>query len=114
MSDQFVLSVEPVPDEPTPDAERTFYWSGTGSRPWFTSTVGPNLGELGAVNDRNIDFVRIASTVLSADRSVRRSGRLSAWNRRDIAIAVDVTAVEPWEEVRSNFEALLGFLTGDI
>lgn len=114
MIDPFVLSVEAVPEEPTSDAERTFYWSGTGSFPWFTSNIGPNLGELGAVNERNIDFVRIASAVLSADRSVRRSGRLSAWNRREIAITVDVTAVQPWEDVRDEFEALLGFLTGDI
>jgi len=114
MIDPFVLSVEAVPAEPTPAADRAFYWSSAGSFPWLASNVGPNLGELGAVNDRNIDFVRIASAVVSADRSVLRSGRLSAWNRREIAIVVDVTLVEPWEAVREELEGLLGFLTGDI
>lgn len=114
MIDSFVLSVETVPEAPTADTDQTFYWSGTGSFPWFTSNVGPNLGELGAVNDRNIDLVRIASAVLSADRSVRRSGRLSSWNRREIAIVVDVTATAPWGSVKDELEALLGFLTGDI
>jgi hypothetical protein len=114
MIDPFILSVGAVPAEPTPAADRTFYWSSAGSFAWFASKFGPNLGGLGAVSDHNIDFVRIASAVLSADRSVRRSGRLSAWNRREIAIVVDVTAVEPWESVRDELQALLGFLTGDI
>ncbi|WP_147378923.1 hypothetical protein [Mycobacteroides abscessus] len=114
MIDPFFLSVEAVSEEPTAEAERTFFWSGTGSFPWFTSNVGPNLGELGAINDRNVDLVRIASAVLSADRSVRRSGRLSSWNQREIAIVVDVTATDPWDAVKDELEALLGFLTGDI
>lgn len=113
MSEPFVLSVEPVPAEPTAAADRTFFWNEVGSHPWFASNVGPNLGEFGEVNERNIDFVRIASAVLSADRSVLRSGRLARWNKRDIAIEVDVLSVEPWDSVRAELQELLGFLTGD-
>ncbi|CQD20037.1 7-cyano-7-deazaguanine synthase [Mycobacterium europaeum] len=113
MSEPFMLSVEPVPAEPTAGADRTFFWNGTGSHPWFVSTVGPNLGAFGEVNDRNIDFVRIASAVLSADRSVSRSGRLASWNKRDIAVVVDVLSVDPWDSVRGELQELLGFLTGD-
>jgi hypothetical protein len=113
MTDPFVLSVEPLPAEPTAAADRTFFWTGMGSHPWFASNVGPNLGEFGEVNERNIDFVRIASAVLSADRSVLRSGRLSSWNMRDITVVVDVLSVEPWDSVCRELQELLGFLTGD-
>ncbi len=112
MSSAFKLSVDDVPSDLT-GTSNTFFWPKQGTSPWFTSNVGPNLGELGRVNDRNIDFVRIASAVLSADRSVLRSGLMSAWNTREISIDVDVIAVEPWLGVKTELENLLGFLTGD-
>ncbi len=110
----YELTVAPVPSTLTPDCDRTFYWHDHGSHSHFRANYGPLLGGLGAVNDRNIDLVRIAIAVLAADRSSLRSGRLSNWNQRDISITVDVLAVRPWDGVRTELEQLLGFLTGDI
>lgn len=113
MSPSYSLTVSPVPDQVPTSADSTFYWAKAGSTGWFSSTVGPGLGEFGLVNDRNIDLVRIASAVLAADRSASRSGRLSRWNTREISVTVDVIAVKPWRAVQGDLEALLGFLTGD-
>lgn len=110
----YELTVAPVPSTLTPDCDRTFYWHDHGSHSHFRANYGPLLGGLGAVNDRNIDLVRIAIAVLAADRSSLRSGRLSNWNQRDISITVDVLEVRPWDGVRTELEQLLGFLTGDI
>lgn len=110
----YELTVARVPSTPTPDSDRTFYWHDGGSHSYFRANYGPLLGGLGAVNDRNIDLVRIAIAVLAADRSSLRSGRLSNWNQRDIAITVDVLDISPWDGVRTELEQLLGFLTGDI
>ena len=110
----YELTVAPVPSTMTSDADRTFYWHDGHSHQYFRANHGPLLGGLGAVNDRNIDLVRIAVAVLAADRSSLRSGRLSNWNQRDISIAVDVLAASPWQTVQPELEKLLGFLTGDI
>ncbi len=110
---QFSLSVLPPPNPLPADADETFYWHSTSNSPYFGSNVGPLLGEFGAVKNRNIDLVRIAAAVLAADRSASRSGRLSSWNQRDIALTVDVLAVGPWNSVKDDLERLLGFLTGD-
>lgn len=110
----YELTVAPVPSVPTTNSDRTFYWHDGRSHPYFRANYGPLLGGLGAVNDRNIDLVRVAVAVLAADRSSLRSGRLSNWNQRDISIAVDVLDVSPWDGVRAELEQLLGFLTGDI
>ena len=109
----YKLSVLP-PTNPLPtDVDTTFYWHSKHSLPYFHANVGPQLGEFGPVKNRNIDLVRIAAAVLAADRSASRSGRLSSWNQRDIALTVDVLAVKPWERVKGELERLLGFLTGD-
>lgn len=110
---EYRLSVLP-PSNPLPsDTGNTFYWHGKQNTPYFRTNVGPQLGEYGSVNSRNIDLVRIAAAVLAADRSATRSGSLSKWNQRDITLTVDVLAVEPWDRVKPDFERLLGFLTGD-
>jgi len=111
---EYEFTVAPVPDPVTPDVDRTFYWHGKASPAYFKASIGPLLGDLGAVNNRNIDLVRIAAAVLAADRSASRSGSLSRWNQRDISLTVDVLAVTPWNDVRVDLERLLGFLTGDI
>ncbi|MGW5237663.1 hypothetical protein ACWEOW_01880 [Monashia sp. NPDC004114] len=110
----FNFSVLAPPNPLPPDANTTFYWHNQTTSPYFGTNVGPLLGKLGAVNNRNIDLVRIASAVLAADRSASRSGRLSKWNQREIKLTVDVLAVGPWNVVRYDLQDLLGFLTGDI
>ncbi|WP_026530172.1 hypothetical protein [Haematomicrobium sanguinis] len=111
---EYELTVAPVPDPATPDVDKTFYWHGKASTNYFKASIGPLLGDFGAVNNRNIDLVRIAAAVLAADRSASRSGSLSRWNQRDISLTVDVLAMTPWNDVRIDLERLLGFLTGDI
>lgn len=110
----YELTVAAVPDPLTPETDRTFYWHDKASHGYFKSNVGPRLGNFGAVNNRNIDLVRIAAAVLAADRSVSRSGSLSTWNRREISLTVDVLAATPWDNVKRDLEQLLGFLTGDV
>ncbi|MDT3317692.1 hypothetical protein Q9S71_12765 [Microbacterium sp. KSW4-11] len=110
---EFRLSVLP-PSDPLPtDADTTFFWHSKHSMPYFHANVGPRLAEYGLVKSRNVDFVRIAAAVLAADRSASRSGSLSRWNQRDIALTIDVLAVSPWDGVKSDLERLLAFLTGD-
>lgn len=118
----YALTVEPPPEDAndhtghgaeTVDTDHTFYWHHAGSTSYFHSSVGPLLGGLGAVQDRNIDLVRIAAAVLAADRSQSRSGSLSRWNQREFDLHVDVLEAEVWERVGDRLGALLGFLTGD-
>lgn len=111
---EYHLSVLPPTDPLPSDAATTFFWhSRRSTPPYFHSNVGPQLGEYGLVKNRNVDLVRIAAAVLAADRSASRSGRLSRWNQRDIALTVDVLAVGPWNKVKRDLEQLLSFLTGD-
>lgn len=112
MSPSFVLTTQAVPDPVPTDAQQTFYWPVRGPSS-FHSNVGPNLGAFGQVKTLNADLVRIASGVMAADRSVSRSGRLSAWNERSIALQVPVSDPDRWGSVRERLERLLGFLTGD-
>lgn len=111
---EFNFTVSNVPSPLTAQVDKTFYWSRRGTTPYFASSIGPLLGDFGMVNNRNIDFVRIASAVLAADRSTSRSGGLSRWNQREISVTVDVLAVTPWQSVSTELESLLAFLTGDI
>jgi len=110
---EYELTVADVPDPLTPKSDQTFYWHSNKFTPYFKTNVGPRLDSFGVVNDRNIDFVRIAAAVLAADRSSSRSGRLSRWNQREISLTVDVLSVHPWKKVKDDLERLLGFLTGD-
>ncbi|RPE76010.1 MULTISPECIES: hypothetical protein [unclassified Frondihabitans] len=109
---EFELSVTPVAALAA-NEDHVFRWNGNSSTSTIASNIGPLLGDFGPVRDRNIDFVRIASGVLAADRSAPRSGSLSRWNQREISLTVEVTEVDPWKEVGTDLEALLGFLTGD-
>ncbi len=116
----YTLTVNPPPNDAdditghgAEDAARTFYWHHAGSTPYFHSSVGPLLGDLGAVQDRNIDLVRIAAAVLAADRSQSRSGSLSHWNQREFDLHVDVLDADVWARVGDRMGELLGFLTGD-
>ena len=102
-----------LPD-PIPEgrATSTFYWS-SNDRGSFESTYGPYLGRLGPVASPNIDFVRIAAAVFTADRSTPRKGGGSNWNSRDIGLTVPVNSPDRWRSISENLGSLLGLLTGD-
>lgn len=93
-------------------AEATFYWpvEEAGS---FNTKLGPKLGQLGPVQQGNIDLFSIAAVVYAADRSVPRSvGRVN-WTSRSIALTIPVDDPEPWNAVAGDLKALLDFLSGD-
>ena len=102
-----------IPD-PVPDgqAKSTFYWSSKAADS-FESNYGPYLGGLGPVAPPNIDFVRIAAAVFTADRSSPREGDGSNWNSRDIGLTVPVHSPDRWRLVKEELASLLGLLTGD-
>lgn len=102
-----------IPD-PVPQAlaTSTFYWSSNSPGSFF-STYGPHLGGLGPVASPNIDFVRIAAAVSTADRSTPRKFGSSNWNSRDIGLTVTVNFPELWRSVSDELASLLGLLTGD-
>jgi 7-cyano-7-deazaguanine synthase in queuosine biosynthesis len=108
----FTLRLEPPAVITADDARESFFWLGD-SRSSFTTPLGPSLGAFGSVNDRNIEFVRLAATVFAADRSVLRQAGGSNWNQRDIALTIPVSILKPWRAVRSRLEETIGFLTGD-
>ena len=97
---------------PSGRSASTFYWSSNASGS-FESTYGPDLGGLGPVKSANIDFVRIAATAFTADRSTPRAGGGSNWNSRDIGLSVPVHSPDRWDSVSDDLESLLGLLTGD-
>lgn len=92
--------------------DETFLWTHDG-RSTFTGAVDPHLGELGDVNPVNVDLVRIALAVFSADRSVLREGRGSNWNARDFDITVEVNDPTTWTAHAQQLSRLVGFLSGD-
>ena len=102
-----------VPD-PIPEGldSSTFYWS-SNARGSYESTYGPHLGRLGPVASANIDFVRIAASAFTADRSTPRGGGGSNWNSREIGLAVPVNSPDLWRSVSDDLTSLLGLLTGD-
>lgn len=94
------------------EAGRTFYWpvnrAGT-----FNTRLGPRLGRLGPVRPANVDLFRIAAMVYAADRSVKRRIGSVNWTRRSFELTVPVQDPDPWNEVSSELQALLDFLSGD-
>lgn len=112
MSPSFILTTQAVPDPALSDDRQTFYWTASGPTS-FHSSVGPSLAGFGPVRAVNVDLVRIASGVMAADRSVSRSGRMSAWNERFISLQVPVSDPDLWSGVSGHLRRLLGFLTGD-
>lgn len=92
--------------------DETFLWTRDG-RSTFVGAVDPHLSGLGAVNPLNVDLVRIALAVFSADRSVLREGRGSSWNARDFDITVEVNDPATWTAHTQRLSQLVGFLSGD-
>ena len=101
------------------EAATSFYWLPDGKstiialRAPGATRLGPNLGALGEVPDLNIDLVRIAVTVYAADRSVKRSGGGSNWNRRSIQLTVPVLDRPSWRGAEAELTQVVNFLTGD-
>ena len=96
----------------TSEAGSSFYWL-SDSQSTFTSSIGPRLGSLGPVLALNIDLVRIAVTVYTADRSVPRTARGSNWNRRSLELEVPVSDANTWTRVAPELVRTIDFLTGD-
>jgi 7-cyano-7-deazaguanine synthase in queuosine biosynthesis len=109
---RFTLRLSAADDVPAVEATSSFYWLND-QRSSFTTGVGPNLEQLGAVPPLNVDVVRIALTALSADRSVLREGRGSNWNQRQIELEIPVSDSAAWSSVADELARVLGFLSGD-
>lgn len=92
--------------------DEVFLWTRNG-RTTFTGGVDPHLAGLGAVHPRNVDLVRIALSVLAADRSVRREAGGSSWNARDFDVTVEVADPEIWAQHAEQLSRTVGFLSGD-
>jgi len=89
-----------------------FLWTHNG-RTTFTGSVDPHLTNLGVVNPRNVDLVRIALGVLAADRSVLREGGGSSWNAREFELTVEVSDPNVWASHAEQLAGTVGFLSGD-
>lgn len=92
--------------------DEVFLWTRNG-RTTFTGGIDPHLAGLGVVNPRNVDLVRIALSVLAADRSVLREGGGSSWNARDFDLTVEVGAPAVWASHAEQLSRMVGFLSGD-
>lgn len=92
--------------------DEVFLWT-RGSRTTFTGLIDPHLTDLGVVNPRNVDLVRIALGVLAADRSVLREGGGSSWNAREIDLTVEVGDPTLWASHADQLARTVGFLSGD-
>lgn len=109
---RFTLRLTAADDISAAEAAASFYWL-SDQRSSFISNIGPGLEQLGAVPAPNVDVVRIALTVLAADRSVLRKGGGSDWNQRDIHLEVPVSDAVIWNAVAEDLAKTLGFLSGD-
>lgn len=92
--------------------DEVFLWTHNG-RTTFTGGVDPHLADLGVVNPRNVDLVRIALGVLAADRSVLREGGGSSWNAREFELTVEVGDPRVWASHAEQLASTVGFLSGD-
>jgi hypothetical protein len=90
-----------------------FLWDKAKSTTTILSSIGPYLLELGVVNPRNIDLVRIALGVLAADRSVLRQARGSNWNARNFELTTPVESPSAWKPYAQDLSQIVDFLTGD-
>jgi hypothetical protein len=92
--------------------DEVFLWTRT-AKSTYTGTLDPHLTAFGPVGRANVDFVRIALAVFSADRSVLRQARGSDWNDRDFALTVEVSDPAAWQAHAAELAKTIGFLTGD-
>lgn len=95
-----------------PTFDEVFLWTSSAEST-YTGALDPNLSTLGAVRQENIDFVRVALAVFSADRSVLRQARGSNWNDRDFELTIEVLNPSLWQLQAGELARTVGFLTGD-
>lgn len=79
----------------------------------FTGSLDPFLTSFGPVRQENVDFVRIALGVFSADRSILRKGHGANWNARELNLTVEVNNPVAWKARATDMSEVVGFLTGD-
>jgi len=94
------------------DFDEIFLWTRS-AKSTYTGTLDPYLGVFGSVRQENIDFVRIALAVFSADRSVRRKAHGSDWNDRNFDLTVEVSNPAAWQAHTKELASTIGFLTDD-
>lgn len=94
------------------EAAGTFLWAKDAPDS-FVSNLGPGLGDLGPIPRPNIELVRLAATVLAADRSAPRRVAGSNWSRRTMELTVPVWDAARWESIGNRLSSLLAFLSGD-
>jgi hypothetical protein len=90
-----------------------FLWNKSSALSTFSGPLDQHLSSFGAVRQENVDLVRLALGVFSADRSVRRAGGGSAWNARDIELMVEMGNPQAWTAHAAELASVIGFLTGD-
>ena len=102
---------------PAGDGRRTFYWTtqppGSIVTKIGNTHLGPSLGALGPVPQPNIEFVRLAAAVVTADRSLPRQRQGSNWSQRQFELSIPVADPTQWQPIRERLQKLLGFLSGD-
>lgn len=108
----FLLTIDEKTANSAVGYDEIFLWTRTG-KSTFTGTLSPHLPSLGRVRQENIDFVRIALAIFSADRSVRRQARGSDWNDRDFRLTIEVGDPGAWQKYAGELAETVGFLTGD-
>lgn len=92
--------------------DEVFLWT-RATKSTYTGTIDPHLSAFGSARGENIDFVRIALAVFSADRSVLRQARGSDWNDRTFELTVEVNNPVVWQAHAVDLARTIGFLTGD-
>lgn len=108
----FLLTIDERAATTASTFDEVFLWTQS-ARSTYTGTVDPYLASFGPVREENVDFVRIALAVFSADRSVRRKARGADWNDRDFELTVEVSNPAAWQACNTELARTIGFLTGD-
>ncbi|MDR6910647.1 7-cyano-7-deazaguanine synthase in queuosine biosynthesis [Rhodococcus fascians] len=108
----FLLTIDLNTANSASEFDEAFLWTRS-TKSTFTGALDPHLTSFGPVRQENIDFVRIALAVFSADRSVRREARGADWNDRNFSVTVEVNKPEAWQKYADELAETIGFLTGD-
>jgi 7-cyano-7-deazaguanine synthase in queuosine biosynthesis len=86
-----------------------FLWRAAHSETSFHTRLGPQLANIGAVPEPNIDLVALSVLTFLADRTVPRP---KDW-AREIDLDIPVYGVDDWQGLAPNIAATLEFLTAD-
>lgn len=108
----FLLAIDERAAADAVTYDGVFLWT-RAAKSTFTGALDPYLTTLGVVRPENVDFVRVALGVFSADRSVLRRARGSDWNAREIELTIEVGMPDVWQAVADELARTIGFLTGD-